>query len=72
MSLTCDFVRGAAFAGADHDEKLHDGVVDPRTAGLHHENILLTNASQDPDTRLALLFPEASQPNISVDRNKRQ
>lgn len=51
---TCDFVGGAALASGYHDEQLHDGVVDPGASRLNDEDIFLSDAGQDPDTRLAL------------------
>lgn len=44
----------AAFAGRDHDEQLHDGVVDCGTAGLDDEDILLSDTGEDLDACLAL------------------
>lgn len=53
---TSDLVGRAAFAGIDHDQKLHDGVVDLGTPRLNDEDILLAHTGQDPNARLALLF----------------
>lgn len=44
----------AAFAGRDHDEQLHDCVIDGGTAGLDDEDILLSNTVEDLDACLAL------------------
>lgn len=52
---TGNFGSRAAFAGRDHDEQLHDGVIDPWATGLDDEDILLPDTLEDLDTRLALL-----------------
>lgn len=52
--LTSDLGGRASFAGRDHDEQLHDGVVDLGTARLDDENILLPDAGQDLNRCLAL------------------
>lgn len=54
MKRTCDFVGGAALARRDHDEQLHDGVINPGAPRLDNEDILLSDACEDPDTCLAL------------------
>lgn len=51
---TCDFVRGTSLAGRNHDEQLHDAIIDLRTTGLHNEDILLPNAGHDLDAGFAL------------------
>lgn len=52
--LTGDGLGGTAFAGRDHDEKLHDGIVDLLAAALHDEDILITDGGLDADGRLAV------------------
>lgn len=53
-ALTRNLVRGAALACGDHDEQLHDGVVDLWAAGLNDEDVLLSHAREDPHAGLAL------------------
>lgn len=52
--LTCYFCGRAAFAGRDHDEQLHDGVVDGGTARLDDKDILLSDTGEDLNACLAL------------------
>lgn len=54
VERTCDLVGRATLASRDHDEQLHDGVVDSGTPRLDNEDILLSDACEDPDTCLAL------------------
>jgi hypothetical protein len=42
---TRDLVGRPPFAGRDHNQKLHDGVIDIGTARLHDEDIFFSNAS---------------------------
>lgn len=52
--LTGDFGGRTAFAGRDHDQQLHDGVVDLGTARLDDEDIFLSNTIGDFDACFAL------------------
>lgn len=58
LSLACNLVRRATFAGTDHDKQFHDGIVDPGAPRLNNEHILLANAGQDAHTRLTLFVKE--------------
>ena len=51
---TGDLVCRAALAGRDHDEQLHDGVVDLGAAGLDDKHVLLPNTSEDADACFAI------------------
>lgn len=51
---TSDLACRAALASRDHDQQLHDGVVDLRTAGLDDEDVLVAGARQDADAGFAL------------------
>jgi hypothetical protein len=52
--LTRYFVCRASFARRYEDEKLHYAIVDLWATRLHHEDILLSNTSQDLDAGLSL------------------
>lgn len=52
--LTGNLVGRATFAGRDHNQKLHDGVIDLGAARLDDKDILFSNTSQHSDARLAL------------------
>lgn len=54
LHRTCNFVGRATFEGIDHDQQLHDGVIDLGTARLNDKDILFTDARQDPNTCFAL------------------
>lgn len=54
VCLTCDFVCGTAFASTDHNEQLHDGVIDPRAPRLDDKDVFLAHAGQDTHACLAL------------------
>lgn len=54
MEHTSDLVGRSTFAGRDSDQQLHDGVIDPGTPRLDHEDILLTHAGEDANARLTL------------------
>jgi predicted Abi (CAAX) family protease len=51
---TGDLVSRTAFARRDKNQELHDAIIDLRTARLDNEDILLSNAGEDLDARLAL------------------
>lgn len=51
---TSDLAGRASLASRNHDEQLHDGVVDLGAAGLNDEDILLADAGEDPDARLSV------------------
>lgn len=53
-SHTCDLVRRAAVTRLDHDQQLHDCVVDLGAAGLDNEDVLFSDARQNAHTGLAL------------------
>lgn len=52
--LTSDLRGGAALAGRDHNQELHDGVVNPRAPRLDDEHVLFPDTSHDPHTSFAL------------------
>lgn len=52
----------AAFAGRDHDEQLHDCVIDGGTAGLDDEDIFLSDTVEDLDACLALQRRKHGEP----------
>jgi hypothetical protein len=52
--LTRDRSGGAALAGIDHDEQLHDVIVDLAAATLHNEDILVADRRLDLNRRLAI------------------
>lgn len=62
---TCDLVGRAALAGIDHDQELHDGVVNLGTARLHDKDILFTDARENSNTCLALTERLASPHELS-------
>lgn len=49
MDGTGDGFGGTAFAGGNHDEELHDSVIDLGAAALHNKNILVTDRGFDTD-----------------------
>lgn len=51
---TCDGFGRAAFTGRDHNQKLHDAVVDFGTAALDNEDILVPNRDADVNAGLAV------------------
>ena len=51
---TSDLAGRTSLASRDHDQKLHNRVVDLGAAGLNDEDILLTDAGKDPDARLSV------------------
>lgn len=52
--LTGDLGGRTSFAGRDHDQQFHDGVIDLGAAGLDNKDVLLSDAVGDLDARLAL------------------
>lgn len=54
MLLTSDLGGRASFAGRDHNQQFHNGIIDLGTAGLHNEDILLSDTIEHLDARLAL------------------
>lgn len=51
---TSDRLCRTAFAGGDHDEQLHEAVIDPITAALYNENILVPNGGPKLDRRFTV------------------
>jgi len=51
---TSNLARGTSLARRDHDEQLHDGVVDLGAAGLNDEDVFLAHAREDADACLAV------------------
>lgn len=51
---TGDFVSRAPFARRDKNQELHDAIIYLRAARLNDEDVLLSNAGEDFDARLAL------------------
>ena len=52
--LTCYRLGTSPLAGTNHDQKLHETVIDPVTAALHDENILATDGCADIDWSLSI------------------
>lgn len=52
--LTGDLVSGTSLACRDHNQQLHDGVIDGRATGLDDEDILVADTGQDANTGFTL------------------
>lgn len=61
VEATGDGLRRAAFTSRDHDEKLHEGIIDLVAATLNDKDILITDGSIDTDRCLAVTeFPKVA------------
>lgn len=55
LGLLTGYLRGrATLAGRDHDQELHDGVIDPGAPGLDDKHVLFPDTSHDPHASFAL------------------
>lgn len=54
MGLTGDGLGRTTFAGGDHDEHLHETVVNLVTAALYNKDILIADRGPELDRRLAI------------------
>lgn len=52
--LTCNGLGAATFASRDHDQELHQAIIDFTATALYYEDVLIPNRCVDTDRSLAI------------------